>query len=651
MPSSSRTQTPIDVDKEREASKLRLLDVWSSLAARYTRSLDEDDIVDLRTMKISKDNGVLRSAGKLTFGSMSALPANITAPDADDSSHEGDDDGEEENDVYGVDELDAFVESPTSEQIFEVQNKGVYDDDADNAEPVLPKLPTMPPLGPMDADDLNEFLEAERQRKELCGTDTEDDEDYDINASFSEDEEFVFESGLHGAQVEDEKHHFSPGAEDDEETAEQQEENELNSDKFLEGVGQRFTVTSEDELDDWTVNASSAIHAVIKKEEQTKQQPTVEDDSDSDIEFIEIPVLKAEATPARRGHSQSPRKKVDEKTMPPPPPRASLKTAHQLHTPPLSQSSSRPSETPVQDKPPGLEAKSLYTELESPSKKVNDLNHLRNTLVKEDPPPIPFVDFSHLSKSPVKRTERKASVSPQKLENFDRSPSKYARRATPIVLLTPRRGSSQKPSTSFDDDHSIADTTKTDIVKKDAKGKGKAKAVLKSSSKGKETNYHSEEDPGKVQPVSKAKAKKQRHLLSDADSDDQASAAASSSSRRAFPRISNKEEVDESYAMPAHHSRKSFAKKSTSQNNIPSSSSRGISPSAVDSSFTTRKRKRQSSEVSSVHSDEPIQQKKSGKTSSPKKAHSPNHASTSRRHIGKFSIRYNLVYFLIWSTE
>jgi hypothetical protein len=211
--SLSRTQSPADVQKEREASKLRLLDVWSSLAERYSRRLDEDDIVDIRTGEIMIDRGFIRKSRKVDFGA-------IAAPAAEDAIFDEGTDEEEEDD--DLDELDAFADTTSEVDITGQIEMGL------RAKPVPPV--SVSDLA--DAEDLREFLEAERRRKDLCGSDVED--------------------------------------EDDDSPSDQNQEPEVVEHEVVDLV-------SEDELDNWDVDESSIVYPVLKQEEE------------SDIEFVEGP--------------------------------------------------------------------------------------------------------------------------------------------------------------------------------------------------------------------------------------------------------------------------------------------------------------------------------------------------------------------------
>ncbi|KAI5122790.1 hypothetical protein M0805_000134 [Coniferiporia weirii] len=172
-PSFSRLDAPLDPDEDldsaRRASSFKVLNVWSSLAAKYARRLDEDDIVDLENETIVKDYGVLSSSDDMyTIGCFA-------------DQHEREDRQGEEEPFTAVDdepdELDAFSE--ISENVLCSGTDG-----EDNLELARqPKrLPPVRELDPADAADLAEFLEAERARKERFG-DPDEDENEDEEGS------------------------------------------------------------------------------------------------------------------------------------------------------------------------------------------------------------------------------------------------------------------------------------------------------------------------------------------------------------------------------------------------------------------------------------------------------------------------------------
>ncbi|KAJ7288335.1 hypothetical protein C8J57DRAFT_1279892 [Mycena rebaudengoi] len=163
-PRASSSATPDDFNTEREASALRMFDVWSQLAEKYTRRIDEDDIVDLVTGEIVKDRGVLSAATPWKFGRFADLEG---------STGTDDDDEDDSEQLYGrpnltdeddVDELDAFAESGGTEEVWVV--------------------PPVRKMDPADARDLEEFMEAEKRRKEECG-DEDASEDNDDLASYN----------------------------------------------------------------------------------------------------------------------------------------------------------------------------------------------------------------------------------------------------------------------------------------------------------------------------------------------------------------------------------------------------------------------------------------------------------------------------------
>ncbi|KAF4617197.1 hypothetical protein D9613_006036 [Agrocybe pediades] len=630
---SSRPQTPINVEKEREASRMRLLDVWSSLAARYTKPLDEDDIVDLHNWKITKDNGVLRNSTRLDFGSIAASRADDAAAGAGDSTDEGDEEEDEDyDDVYGVDELDAFAEDIPLDRM---QVRGATTDDEiaceDVAESLASKLPTLAPLGPMDADDLREFLDAEHRRRELYGTDGEDDEDCQANRSSAEFQEARSESALDSVHVEllsDEngRDAYSPGPVDlhteDGGDSQEEEDAHLPEDAFAHhdrGNFQHVSGISEDELDDWTTNGSNAIHLI--KEAKKMQQPLakVVSDSDSDIEFIEPPVqpIKAKAL-------SNARKSLPEKTMPPPQPRAVQKVNRQLqlYTPPLSQSSSRPSETPARDKPPSLPPSSSYVQ--------SGLSKSRSGQSKSKITPpdaegrLSPVNSSSPVKPPIKSKGQKTSFPSQDSLSSDRSPSKNARKATPIVLLTPRRGLSQKPAALLfdsDNDSTVAGRLEESNPKIDVKGKGKAKETTLIPGKVKHSSSLSGESSAR-RKVSSTEKVTQKGLATIDSTRKIPPLTASSSppSKRNFP-VALDEDEDENndpFVTSASRTRQAPGRIPASKNDIPfpqqeklPKADRSVRKSSRPPvpSPSPRKRKRPSS-VSSVQTDESTEDKR-----------------------------------------
>ncbi|KAF7338564.1 hypothetical protein MVEN_02082600 [Mycena venus] len=144
--SSSSSATPDNINAEREASAMRMFDVWSQLAEKYSRRIDEDDIVDLVTGEIVKDRGVLSAETPWKFGRFAD-----DSVDVDDST--GTDDDEEDD----IDELDIITGST---QV--------------SPPRAVPPVQTMDPA---DAKDLKEFMEAERRRREECGEEEEEEEE------------------------------------------------------------------------------------------------------------------------------------------------------------------------------------------------------------------------------------------------------------------------------------------------------------------------------------------------------------------------------------------------------------------------------------------------------------------------------------------
>ncbi|KAK0201897.1 hypothetical protein DFS33DRAFT_1489733 [Desarmillaria ectypa] len=208
--SSSVQDQFIDFDQARAESERRLLDVWDRLAERYSRRIDEDDIIDIVTGDVIKDRGVLRSMGRWEVGRFA-------------DEDEGNDDrstGEEEEvlEEESTDELDCLGDS-AEEADLSLLGRSVI------------RSRAIDPDDPDDAELLKEFSEAERRRKEICGSEEEDvytadDADHSAQNSDhradsddeSDDEVQVLESAPHTPSqdhVSDSDDDFCPWGEDD----------------------------------------------------------------------------------------------------------------------------------------------------------------------------------------------------------------------------------------------------------------------------------------------------------------------------------------------------------------------------------------------------------------------------------------------------
>jgi glucan-binding YG repeat protein len=225
-------------------STLRVLSVWDQLAERYNKRLDEDDIVDLYSGAIINDRGVLKSAGKdYNIGHF--------APDdgQDDQEHDQADSEQDQDD--DVDELDTLPARDPSETDHSMASTSEL-------------LRAVPPLSAAtDADDLNEFLEAEKRRRELLG-DQDDEDDMSI------EELAAVRDALQQSQEDEEQ---AETAQEDEEQAETTQEDE-----------------SEDELSVWQHEASAVYHVARNESEQdvAEGEQNITELTDSDEEFATL---------------------------------------------------------------------------------------------------------------------------------------------------------------------------------------------------------------------------------------------------------------------------------------------------------------------------------------------------------------------------
>lgn len=187
-PSASNNKEPaLDIEKAREASALRLLDVWAGLAERYCKPINEDDIIDLYTGKIHKSRGVLKSAKKtFKIGCFSEATSRDaegdtgekTDVDSEDDIEELEGDGEEEEEIH--DDEDDEEDDPLDvlRKSKHAQNERIH---AFIAGPRM--VPPLRRMDSTDAADLDQFLKDERKRRVAAGEFEEeesDEEGYDM---------------------------------------------------------------------------------------------------------------------------------------------------------------------------------------------------------------------------------------------------------------------------------------------------------------------------------------------------------------------------------------------------------------------------------------------------------------------------------------
>lgn len=137
------------LDTERRASSVRLLNTWSALQEKYDRPLHKDDIVDLRSGALLKDRGVLSSDSRTWDIGCFA--------DVDDAVDQ------EGPDIPVVDENDEM---------------GAWESETELYAQLTPvRVPPVRELDPLDAQDLQDFLAAENARKVAQGIDDGDVDD------------------------------------------------------------------------------------------------------------------------------------------------------------------------------------------------------------------------------------------------------------------------------------------------------------------------------------------------------------------------------------------------------------------------------------------------------------------------------------------
>ena len=208
---------------------MRLKDAWEQLAKRYSCPVDEDDIVDLRDVKLFKDRGVVRNLnGQINFG-------DISVPDGPGNDANSDDGGAHSEDEDDFDEIDTLSHGARAQNGLEAQ---------------LRRVKPLRGLDSEDDDDLRDFLEAERRTREEFGP---------VDEDFSED--------LGGLQddVEDESSDLVDevievlGSSDEE-----CDERDLSRTFTRARDDDDSENEDEDELGGWVDDESTAIYEVIR---------------------------------------------------------------------------------------------------------------------------------------------------------------------------------------------------------------------------------------------------------------------------------------------------------------------------------------------------------------------------------------------------
>jgi len=215
---------------------MRLRDAWAQLARRYARPLEEDDIIDLREVKILKDRGVVRNLhAQVRFGKMAILdePVNDASSEVGGMHSEDDDD---------IDEIDAL--SHAQAQGVRVRNR--LEAQLRRVKPLRRDLDSEDE----DEDDLHEFLEAERRTREEFGPVDEGEDEDDVDFAQLRDNmeersgdwlhEVIEISGSSDEECDDEElRTFTTNAREDEDC-------------------------DDDPLGDWVHDESTAIYEVVR---------------------------------------------------------------------------------------------------------------------------------------------------------------------------------------------------------------------------------------------------------------------------------------------------------------------------------------------------------------------------------------------------
>ena len=208
---------------------MRLKNAWEQLAQRYSCPVDEDDIVDLRDVKLFKDRGVVRNLNaQINFG-------DISVPDKPGNNANSDAGGVHSEDEDDFDEIDTLSHGAHAQNGLEAQ---------------LRRVKPLRDLDSEDDDDLRDFLEAERRTREEFGP---------VDEDFSEDLAGLLDDvGDESGDLVDEVVEVL-GSSDEE-----CEERELSRTFTRARDDHDSEDEDEDELGGWVHDESTAIYEVIR---------------------------------------------------------------------------------------------------------------------------------------------------------------------------------------------------------------------------------------------------------------------------------------------------------------------------------------------------------------------------------------------------
>jgi hypothetical protein len=210
---------------------MRLKDAWEQLAQRYARSVDEDDIIDLRDVELFKDRGVVRNLNtQINFG-------DIFVPGQHGNDANSDAGGAPSEDEDDFDEIDTLSHGARAQHGLEAQ---------------LRRVKPLRDLDSEDEDELRDFLEAERQAREEFGPVDEDssedlaglqDDVEDESGDFVDEVIEVLGSSDEECEERDLPRTFMTARDEDEDEDEDED---------------------DDELGGWVHDESTAIYEVVR---------------------------------------------------------------------------------------------------------------------------------------------------------------------------------------------------------------------------------------------------------------------------------------------------------------------------------------------------------------------------------------------------
>ncbi|KAG8943165.1 hypothetical protein FRC03_002619, partial [Tulasnella sp. 419] len=276
-PNSLTLRENADYDEAKRASAGRVLAIWNTLEQRYSKAMDDDDIVDLSSGKVIQDRGVLKGMEKAW--EIGDLLEKHQGGGEDDTATDGVDEEEQTTDGATSEGLgeDEEEEEATEEPQRKPQNPPIFDDDegsedelglwGDEAQRGL-STPDLEP-DPAHQEALSFLHTRVRPRLEQLARAKEPLPEEDVEAFLAAESVLQKVSGHDDSEEEDE---------DGSQTSESGKPGRASPEGGAEDFDEEDDDDSRDELDDWpSLPPSEADDSLRLQDEESEYEQEADD--------------------------------------------------------------------------------------------------------------------------------------------------------------------------------------------------------------------------------------------------------------------------------------------------------------------------------------------------------------------------------------